>query len=238
MSKYIIDGEEFKSSEKYNEYLVNYSGTKVLRKTTLRPLKFCIRGDGYIGVRTSQKNKPKNTLVHIMVMLAWRGEERTEHRCFVNHKNGDKTNPHGDNLEWVTLAENQRHAVDEGLKQKGEDLYNASLKDADVHEVCKLLTDGLTVKSLSDMFGVKPDNIRKIRDGSCYFHIRKLYPNIPHNFKYEYSENTVRWVCEEIVKGVSDKNIAKNSSNKNLTTIEVKRIRHKIRYSCISDEYF
>lgn len=238
MSKYVIDGEEFKSSSEYKEYLINYEGTKVLRKSTLRPLKLCIRDDGYLGVRTSQNNKPKNSLVHVMVMLAWKIEDRTEDRCVINHIDGNKCNPHGDNLEWVTSAENQRHALREGLKQKGEALYNSSLKDGDVHEICKLLTDGLTVKSLADRYNVKPDNIRKIRDGSCYFHIRKLYTQIPHTFKNEFSESTVRWVCSEIVKGVSDKNIAKNSSNKSLTTIDVKRIRHKIRYSSISEDYF
>lgn len=49
---------------------------------------------------------------------------------------------------------------------------------------------------------------------------------------------TVRWVCERINEGYSDPNIAKMSTNSNITTIEVKRIRYKIRYKTISDEYF
>ena len=231
-------GDEYKSSPEYPEYLINYSGTKVIRKNSKRLLKLIVRSDGYLGVRTSHNNKPKNSLVHVMVILAWKRDGMTDTRCVVNHIDGNKLNPHGDNLEWVTQAENQRHAVSTGLKQKGGDLYNASLSDQQVHEVCRLLTDGLTVKSLADRFEVKPDNIRKIKDGSCYFHIRKLYTNIPHTFKTEFSETTVRWVCQQIVMGVSDKNIANNSNNKNLTNIDVKRIRHKIRYSDISDEYF
>ena len=40
------------------------------------------------------------------------------------------------------------------------------------------------------------------------------------------------------ILGYSDPNIAKMSTNANITTIEVKRIRYKIRYKTISDEYF
>ena len=43
---------------------------------------------------------------------------------------------------------------------------------------------------------------------------------------------------EQIIRGLGDSSIAKESNNKNVNVYEVKRIRNKIRYKTISDEYF
>lgn len=232
---FYIGNLEVKKSKSYPNYAVSYCG-KVFRISSGKEMSQYVNNDGYLRLRVCHNNKPSNAATHIAVAECW--VDNPDNKPFVNHKDGNKANPHADNLEWVTAAENQRHAVKEGLKQNGEELYNSKLTDSDVHEICKLLTDGMTVKSLAERFNVKKDNIRKIKDGSCYFHVRKMYTNIPHTYKGEYSESTVRWVCDKILEGVSDKDIAKFSSNKNLSTIDVKRIRHKIRYSTITDEYF
>lgn len=45
-------------------------------------------------------------------------------------------------------------------------------------------------------------------------------------------------MSEIVLEGKSDKWLSENSTNTNLTIIECKRIRYKIRYKYISDEYF
>lgn len=217
----------------------NYGATEegdIFRLSSGKKMKPYIKKDGYLDIRVCHNNKPQSVKAHVMVADAWL--EKEENKPFINHKNGIKSDNRVENLERCSGAENQRHAVSMGLKGSLEDLYNSKFTNEEVHEICKLLMENLTVKSIADRFGVTVDNIRKIKDGSCYFGIRKLYPDIPHQFKNSFSESTVRWVCERVCEGIADKVIANNSSNEKLSCDEVKRIRHKIRYTSISDEYF
>lgn len=55
----------------------------------------------------------KNKSVHRLIALTFL--TKPEHKDFVNHKNGSREDNRADNLEWVTLEENARHAWATGL---------------------------------------------------------------------------------------------------------------------------
>lgn len=235
MSEIVINNEVVKVHPEFNLYGATESG-KIYR-IDRKKLLTCTYNKlaKYYYVRVSQNNKPRTLRAHIFIAKCWL-ENPLGFRV-VNHKDGDKLNNVVSNLEWCSDSQNQQHALGAGLKQKGEDLYNSKLTNEQVHKVCRLLEEGYRVKDLADMFGVNTDNIRKIKDGSCFFDIRQLYVNIPHKFVTEYSVSTVEWVCSKILEGVSDINISKQSTCK-ITPIDVKRIRNKIRYREITDKYF
>lgn len=231
-----IDGVLVRQCTEQPNYGISKCG-KVFRLDNKRQMTPNLRGKPqYWNVRTCHNNVAKNTRLHVMLALCWVYNDDPENKLVVNHIDGNPLNNEVSNLEWCTLAQNNQHGRTlEG--NYGEGLYNSSLNDELAHEICKRLVYGERPKDLAEEFGLSSDVVRKIKTGSTWFHVRKLY-DIPDAFKQEFSSETIHWVCKQIVKGISDLNIAKNSTNSKMTTIEVKRIRHKIRFQEISDMYF
>ena len=104
----------------------------------------------------------------------------------VNHINGIKGDNRADNLEWVTPAENIRHAIETGLIKykkkeiiikeskysKGEDVKSSKLTPEEVIEI-RVLGDFNEYKKveLAEMFGVSESTIRDIITRRQWKHI-------------------------------------------------------------------
>jgi hypothetical protein len=234
-----IQNVEVKPSNVYIGYGSDKLGN-VYRLGSKRKLSAAIkewRGYKRKVTRISIQGKAMTVNVHRIVASSWLGEPPSELHTDVNHINGDATDNRVENLEWATKSQNQRHAVNTGLKGKGDELYNSQLSNEQVHEICSKMLEGARVIDLAKYYNVSVDIMRKIKAGDTYFHIRQLYP-IEHTYKFNYSDATIRWVCKKIKEGYSDKGIIEISRNPNLTIIEIKRVRYKIRYKYISDSYF
>ena len=74
-----------------------------------RILKAHLSKDGYPVVTLCVSNRKLTRPVHHFVASAFIGKPDT--RVEVNHKNFDKTDNRHDNLEWITHADNLRHAM-------------------------------------------------------------------------------------------------------------------------------
>lgn len=232
----IVKQKEYKQCPSYPNYPASEDG-EIIRISTQKTMSPWLMGvPQYHTVRICHDNKASSERVHRMVADAFLVKPSELHTD-VNHIDGDKFNNTLQNLEWCTKSQNQRHAIETGLKGKGEELYNAFFSEEEVHAICRHLVDGWLVKDIAEKFRNNKDLVRKIKSGATYFHIRNLY-EIPHTYKSDFSESTVRWVCEKILEGYSDKGISEASTNAALTIIDIKRIRYKIRYKLISDEYF
>lgn len=232
-----VKGTEVRVCKEHPKYGVSICG-RVFRLDSSKELIRYLSGiPEYWYVYCSNGVKGHHVRLHRLVAIAWVSNSAPERYNVVNHINGDKLDLTPSNLEWVTAAINQRHSCLILGNTVGESNYNTQLTDASVHSICNKLSEGYRVVDLSDEYKVSKDIIRKIKAGDTWFHVRKLY-SIPHAYKTDFSCSTVHWVCDQINKGVGDKVVAKSSTNNLLTPIDVKRIRHKIRYSQISDMYF
>ena len=70
-----------------------------------------LMGAGYVKADLWVDNKKTQTSVHRLVALTFLPPSHDGME--VNHKDGDKTNNHVSNLEWVTKSENEKHSREE-----------------------------------------------------------------------------------------------------------------------------
>ena len=108
-----------------------------------KQLKTFKKKNGYHSIRVSVENKRKSYHVHRLVALFHIGDPKD---LTVNHKDGDKSNNHLDNLEIVTLKRNIQLAVAKpvvGFKN-GKGIYYPSVRSAeadgfDASAICKVI---------------------------------------------------------------------------------------------------
>lgn len=112
-------------------------------------------GDAYMSVMVSVNGTRFRRLVHRMVLEAFIGPPPDGHVC--NHKDGNKTNNHVSNLEWVTRLRNLEHAIE----VLGKSPRHLTLSDADAEEILRLRQAGITCRTLSQQFGVSPATIER-----------------------------------------------------------------------------
>lgn len=100
-------------------------------------LKPCLCGKGYYRVSLRKGNKTYEKYIHQLVALHF--VSNPLNYTVVNHIDGNKINNYYKNLEWVTYSQNNQHAYNTGLKNRGEKFYNSKLTE---ENVCEILSKG------------------------------------------------------------------------------------------------
>ena len=102
-------------------FATNYSVStygRVGNNRTLKILVQTINQHGYHCLTlTTNSGQPRNFRVHRLVGLVF--IPNPENKPYINHKDGNKSNNHVSNLEWVTAQENNLHARNMGLMGYG-----------------------------------------------------------------------------------------------------------------------
>lgn len=153
---------------------VNCNGKRLVYKAKV--LKGSVDGDGYSGfILCKSKTDRLRLRLHQIVLLVFTPQTNPEY-C-VNHKDGDKSNNRLDNLEWLSYADNNKHAYATGLKIpfegiKGETNNKSKLTTEQVNEIRKIYsTKGISQKKIGDIYNVKQSTIYNIVNRVTWKHI-------------------------------------------------------------------
>lgn len=126
-----------------------------------------------VGMYIKATKKQISRRVHRLVAKAF--VEGHKDGLVVNHINGVKDDNRIENLEWVTVGENNRHAIRTGLAPKPPvtKARARKLNSEDARRAMAMRRDGCTLKEISETFGVSQQTIRLLCLGVTYKEISR-----------------------------------------------------------------
>jgi hypothetical protein len=112
--------EEWAYIQEYKgKYIISSYGRiinlKNVNNGTMKEMKPYKRKNGGFQISLSMNGKMK--MHHVHRLLAQAFIPNPENKPCINHKDGNRNNNHLSNLEWCTYLENNRHAIDTGLRR-------------------------------------------------------------------------------------------------------------------------
>ena len=125
---------------------------------------------GYIKYNLAKEGKSKTINAHQLVAQAFLGHKNNGHNLTINHIDGNKVNNSVDNLEIVTMTENRRHAIRNGLwNQRGVNAVKSKLTSEDLTQIRRLYATGRYRQiDLAKIFNVGKSTIgRAVRYQRC-----------------------------------------------------------------------
>lgn len=214
-----LDGEQWLSIPDYDKYAVsNFGRIKSLRgrwgeSRILKPS--LVRG--YLHVALCSGGEPKHFNVHRLVAQAF--IPNPQNKPQVNHRDGNKLNNHVSNLEWTTSAQNQRHAVDIGLKKSGEGCSWSKLTQEQVLYI-RENPEGLTAIALASLLDIDQVTISAIQRGMIWksaggvirqSKIKRISAEVKAQIRAEYQKGVLGYGSTALAKkyGISQTTISR-----------------------------
>lgn len=107
--------------------------------------------------------------VHIIVCETFHGPKPDGME--VAHEDGDRGNPHADNLRWSTHVDNIADKIRHGTSQCGERSGVAKLTESDVRAIRADAAAGKALRSIAAAYRVTPQNVRYIVQRKTWRHV-------------------------------------------------------------------
>jgi len=210
----------------------NYAVTecgKVYSHLSGRFLKLAEHNHGYRATTLYGCDTPTQHLVHRLVATAY--IPNPDNLPTVNHKDGDKTNNHVTNLEWMSYKDNNQHAIDTGLSRKRINKHT----DTMAHTVCTMLMDGWKQIDITKSLGLDKADVKQIRYSEFYEHVTCEYDwtKCPTRSVKVSTRSAIK-ICEMLSEGSPYQKISVATGE---TVRNIKNIKYGITFKKISCNY-
>jgi hypothetical protein len=120
----------------------------------------------YVMIRLSDGARRVRRFLHHLVLESFGYSRPDGAPC--RHLNGNPGDNRLANLAWGTARENAADRVGHGTASRGEASGMAKLTEADVHEIRRLLRQGLSHPDIASRFNVGRTNIENIKAGRTW----------------------------------------------------------------------
>ena len=141
------------------DYLINQEG-KVFSTKTKRFLKPQLSNKGHLFVQVRIEGHHKGCFIHRLVAETFIPNPNN-FPC-INHIDGNKLNNHVDNLEWCTIRENNKHALENGLAGIPR---ITKLEASYIPWIKKMAAVGIPNSKIAQVYDVAPSSISRIISG-------------------------------------------------------------------------
>lgn len=153
-----------------SDYEVSDLGN-VRNVTTGTMRKFRVNPGGYLACNLQVAGIRKTVRIHCLVAEVFLGSR--PNGMTINHCDGNKKNNRAENLEYVTIAENLRHAKAVGLSPRGSRKPLAKLTDEAVRSIREEVSAGTPRRELAARYGVNRRTIGHVINGTGWAHVSR-----------------------------------------------------------------
>lgn len=172
--------------------------------------------DGYTGIGLRMTNGlVKKLAVHRLVAYQFCNPPYNFQDMAVNHINGNKHCNFANNLEWITIAENNQHSM---IIHTNKDTRvvngRPSVNETFVKYLCEQFEKGKSNTEITRELGMEINNanhtlLRDIRSGNTWKHVTCNYNFARSSKKHAYTSQEKEQIKTYMTQGKTDKEIFK-----------------------------